>query len=189
MSAYAVVYDACVLYPAPVRDLLVQLATANLFRAHWTDAIHEEWIGNVLKNRPDLTRQQMERTRALMDSAVMDCLVSGYEYLIPVAHLPDADDRHILAAAIHAKADAVVTYNLRDFPSDILAKHDLEAIHPDDFINFQIDLNESAVVMAAQRCRARLKSPPRTAAEYLDTLAALQLPKSTRHLSEWASII
>ncbi len=189
MSTYAVVYDACVLYPAPVRDLLVQLATANLFRARWTDAIHEEWIENVLKNRPDLTRQQMERTRALMDSAVMDCLVSGYEYLIPVAHLPDADDRHILAAAIHAKADAVVTYNLRDFPSDILAKHDQEAIHPDDFINFQIDLNESAVVMAAQRCRARLKSPPRTAAEYLDTLAALQLPKSTRRLSEWASII
>lgn len=177
------------LYPAPVRDLLVQLATANLFRAHWTDAIHEEWIGSVLKDRSDLTRQQLERTRALMDRAVMDCLVGGCEYLIPGIHLPDADDRHILAAAIHAKADAVVTYNLKDFPPNVLAKHNLEAIHPDDFINFQIDLNESAVVIAAQRCRARLKSPPKTAAEYLDTLAALQLPKSASRLGEWASVL
>lgn len=172
-----------------MRDLLVQLATANLFRAHWTDAIHEEWIGNVLKNRPDLARQQLDRTRALMDAAVMDCIVSGYEYLIPTIQLPDADDRHIVAAAIHVKADAVVTYNLKDFPPDIIAKYNLEALHPDDFINFQIDLNESAVVIAAQRCRARLKFPSKTAVEYLDTLEELQLPKSTTRLKEWASII
>ncbi len=54
-------YDACVLYSAPLRDLLMQLALTDLFQARWTDEIHDEWIRNVLKNRPDLTIEQLTR--------------------------------------------------------------------------------------------------------------------------------
>jgi hypothetical protein len=54
MSELIAIYDSCVLYPAPLRDLLVRLALTGLFRARWTDAIHDEWIRNVLENRPDL---------------------------------------------------------------------------------------------------------------------------------------
>lgn len=148
MARYTVIYDACVLYPAPLRDLLIQLATANLFRAKWTNEIHEEWIRSVLKDRSDLTIEQLERARRLMDTAVLDCLVTGYEPLIQAIDLPDKDDRHVVAAAIHARADAVVTYNLKDFPSKILERYNLEAIHPDEFINYQIDLDESAGAIA-----------------------------------------
>ena len=98
LSRYTVVYDACVLYPAPLRDFLLELAMTQLFRAKWTDEIHDEWIRNVLKNRPDLTPEQLARTRALMDAAVMDCLVDGYQALVPALALPDEDDRHVLAA-------------------------------------------------------------------------------------------
>lgn len=66
-----------------------------------------------------------------MNRAVPDCLVNGYEYLIPSIHLPDPDDRHVVAAAIHSRCDAIVTANLEDYPSEALAPFNLEAIHPD----------------------------------------------------------
>lgn len=75
-SSYTVLFDACVLYPAPLRDILVQLATTTLFRAKWTNEIHDEWIESVLKNRPDLSLPQLERTRNAMNRAVLDCLVT-----------------------------------------------------------------------------------------------------------------
>ena len=71
------VYDACVLYPAPLRDLLMRLAMTDLYGARWTQQIHEEWMRNVLANRPDLSRAQLERTRELMDCSVRDSLVEG----------------------------------------------------------------------------------------------------------------
>ncbi|MCE1184157.1 MAG: hypothetical protein LWW92_00930 [Rhodocyclales bacterium] len=77
MSSFSAVYDACVLYPAPLRDLLMRLAMADLYRARWTQQIHEEWMRNVLANRPDLSRAQLERTRELMDCSVRDSLVEG----------------------------------------------------------------------------------------------------------------
>jgi hypothetical protein len=77
LSHFTVVYDACVLYPAPLRDLLMHLAVLDLFRAKWSAMIHDEWIGNLLKNRPDLTSDQLQRTRDLMDANVRDCLVTA----------------------------------------------------------------------------------------------------------------
>lgn len=127
-SHFTVVYDACVLYPAPLRDLLMRLALTDLYRARWTDRIHDEWMHSVLKQRPDLKREDLERTRELMNAHVRDCLVTGFEYLIPVVELPDPDDRHVVAAAIHAGADLIVTFNLQDFPrGDTKAVPDVRA--------------------------------------------------------------
>jgi hypothetical protein len=76
------IYDACILYPAPLRDFLIWLALTDLFKARWTDEIHDEWIRNVLKKRSDLTLKQLTRTKELMNSHVRDCLVDGYQALI-----------------------------------------------------------------------------------------------------------
>ena len=127
MSTFTALYDACVLYSAALRDLLMRLALTDLFRARWTDEIHDEWIRNVLANRPDLKREQLERTRTLMNAHVRDCLVNGYEDLIEGLDLPDPDDRHVLAAAIRTRASVIVTFNLDDFPADYLAKYGVEA--------------------------------------------------------------
>ena len=188
-SNYTVILDACVLYPAPLRDLLLELAATGLFRAKWTDQIHDEWIRNLLANRPNTRPERLARTRELMNLAVMDCLVEGYEGLIEAIELPDPGDRHVLAAAIHAGCDAIITNNLRDFPDTALAPYNIEAQHPDDFIHHQFGLDHAAVVVAAQRCLARLKNPPRTVEEYLGTLQALALPKTVAELTPYAAVL
>lgn len=114
MSHYTVLLDANVLYPAPMRDALMQLAVTDLFKAKWTADIHREWIDALLRNQNGRDRAALERTRDLMDTSVRDCLVAGYEPLIPSLELPDPDDRHVLAAAIVGRCDAIVTQNLKD---------------------------------------------------------------------------
>jgi hypothetical protein len=75
-------YDASVLYPSELRNLLMHLALTGLFRAKWSAAVHEEWIGALLRNRPDLSREKLERTRMLMDKHAAGALVTGYEEMI-----------------------------------------------------------------------------------------------------------
>jgi hypothetical protein len=184
-SHFTVVYDACVLYPAPLRDFLMRLALTDLFRARWTDLIHDEWIRNVLAQRPDLKPEDLERTRTLMNAHVRDCLVTGFEHLIPSIELPDPDDRHVVAAAIHSGASLIVTFNLRDFPLEQLKRHNLAAQHPDDFVFDLLDLHPAQVCEAAANHRRSLKNPPKTADEYLDTLLKQGLTQTVGLLREW----
>lgn len=184
-SHFTVVYDACVLYPAPLRDLLMHLALSDLYRARWSDMIHDEWTRNVLASRPDLTQDQLNRTRQLMNAHVRDSLVSGFEYLIPSIKLPDPDDRHVVAAAIHSGASLIVTFNLKDFPADALKPYNLAAQHPDDFIVDLLDLHPAGVLEAAAGHRRSLKSPAKTANEYLDTLLAQGLTQSVAVMRQW----
>lgn len=189
MAGLIAVYDACVLYSAPLRDLLMRLALTDLFRARWSADIHEEWMRSVLKDRPDLKREQLDRTRELMDRSVLDCLVTGYEGLIHGLHLPDKDDRHVLAAAIRCGAQIIVTFNLSDFPSKGLKPHAIEAQHPDDFILDLIGLAPEVVIEAAKEHRASLKRPPKTVEEYLETLARQQLPGTVAFLRKSAALL
>ncbi|MDM7954488.1 MAG: PIN domain-containing protein [Cyanobium sp. CZS 25K] len=170
VNRFTVIYDACVLYPAPLRDLLMRLALTDLYRARWSDQIHEEWITAVLRKRSDLSRAQLERTRSLMNAHVRDALVDGYQSLIPSLELPDPDDRHVLAAAIKCGADLIVTFNLDDFPDHALTSYGIGACHPDSFLVDQLNLDAERVCMAMRQHRASLKNPPKTVKEYLDTL-------------------
>jgi predicted nucleic acid-binding protein len=169
------VYDACVLYPAPLRDLLVQLATTRIFCAKWTDLIHDEWTRNLLNNRPDLKAEQIARVRNLMNIGVQDSLVTDFEFLITGLELPDLDDCHVLAAAIKAEANVIVTFNLKDFPVGMIAKYGVEAQHPDVFIGELIDRNPQEVIQAINTIRSRLKNPPQTFDNYMETLLKQEL--------------
>jgi len=183
MKELIALYDANVLYPAPLRDLLVYMALADLYQAKWTETIHDEWIRNVLKNRPDLTRAQLERTKGLMDKNVLDSLVYGYEHLIPSLKLPDPNDRHVLAAAIHSKASIIVTYNLKDFPGKVLDKYDIEAQHPDNFLVHIIDTSPETACAAIKKLRTNLKKPPASKEEYFLVLKQQRLAKTVKKLS------
>jgi len=189
METFTVVYDACVLYPAPLRDVLMELAAIGIYRARWTDQIHDEWIRNLLFNRPDLTPEKLQRTRELMNRAVPDCLVQGHEALIDSLILPDPDDRHVLAAAIVARAGVIVTMNERHFPAEILGPLGIEAQHPDDFLIYQFDLAVGPVCQAIKRLRARLKNPPMDIQAYLDTLVRQSLPQFVLRLKKFEEVL
>jgi hypothetical protein len=189
VAALTALYDACVLFPAPLRDLLMHLALTDLFRARWTDAIHDEWIRNLLTSRPDLSREQLERTRRLMNAHVRDCLVTGYEELIPALTLPDPDDRYVLAAAIRAHADVIVTYNLMDFPAASLILYGIEAQHPDDFVSRLVERAPQTACAAVRRQRANLRNPSRSAEQLLATLECQSLTQMVTLLRCYVDLI
>jgi predicted nucleic acid-binding protein len=184
MSNSAVIYDACVLYPALLRDLLMQLALTDLYKAKWTNDIHEEWISNCLKNHLDLQREKLERTRDLMNTHVRDCLVDNYQDLISALNLPDPKDRHVLAAAIKCNASTIVTFNLKDFPCSTLDKYNIEALHPDNFIVHHFEFSIPVLCKAVDKVYKRRVNPPSTKEEFLDKLLKQQLPETVSVLIE-----
>lgn len=165
------------------------LALTDLFKAKWSDQIHEEWMRNVRKDYQDITQVQVERIRDLMNVHVLDCLVTDYEDLIGGLLLPDPNDRHVLAVAIRAEASVIVTSNLQDFPKETLARYGVEAQHPDDFITQLLELAPELVCCAAKQQRTGLKNPPLTSEQYLESLARQGLPKTVGALRNFSALL
>ncbi|PRH22576.1 PIN domain-containing protein [Burkholderia multivorans] len=188
-SPFTAIYDACVLYPAPLRDFLMRLALSGCFRARWSAHITDEWKRNLLDNRPDLTAEQLDRTSSLMDRAIPDAVVTGYESLIAGLVLPDADDRHVLAAAIRCNASVIVTFNRKDFPEEALLPYGIEAQHPDAFGDNLFDLEPAVVVAAARRQREALKQPPLTADRYLEILRRQGMVQTCQSLDAYRALL
>jgi predicted nucleic acid-binding protein len=162
--------DASVLYPATLRNLLMHLAVAGVFRPLWTNKVQDEWTAALLRDRPDLDAARLAHRRTLMDAYIYDARVIGYEPLIDGLVLPDPDDRHVLAGAIHGGATVIVTTNLRDFPAATLGAHGIEAQHPDAFVRALIEDHAEEVTAAVAEHRAALVNPPKRPDEYLAML-------------------
>ena len=176
------VLDACILHAAPLRDLLLRLALADLYRPRWTDEIHEEWMRSVLERRPDLTIAQLQRTRVLMDAAVPDGLVSGHVTRAQNSPLPDPADEHVLAAALYCGAESIVTYNLADFPEEVLGPLGLAAEHPDEFLFGLLRASPIAFLEAVDAQLRALTNPSRSLPELLDTFRGLDLERTVAEL-------
>lgn len=181
---FVVVYDACVLYPASLRDLLVRLASRRLVHARWSQAILEEMRAAVLENHPHLERSQLDRTLELMGRAVPEAAVTDYEPLVSSLHLPDPDDRHVLAVAIRAGAQAIVTANLRDFPAKALEPYDIEALHPDRFVLDTLDLYPGAVCEVLAEQISDLRNPPQSRDDVLARFTRCGLIQSVTRIRE-----
>ena len=189
MSNYTALLDANVLYPAPMRDLLLQLTVADLFHGKWSAHIHREWIEALLRNEPHRDRLALERTRDLMDAATRDCLVAGYETLISSLQLPDPDDRHVLAAAIVGRCDVIVTQNLQDFPAATLGAYGIDIQHPDEFLCNHLNLAPDLFCGAVRKIRGRLKNPPYSANDYLAILTNQGLVATASELEHFSELI
>jgi len=170
---YTAVLDACVLYPAPLRDLLLSLAAAGIYQARWTRVIQDEWIRKLSANRPDLRFDALMRTAELMNTAIKDSVIENFEHLIDTLNLPDQNDRHVLAAAIASQATVIVTFNTKDFPGAC----GVPAMHPDDFIATQYSLDPQTTITAIGALRQRLQNPPKTAHQLIATYERQGLPK------------
>jgi predicted nucleic acid-binding protein len=159
--AFVVVYDACALYGNTARNLLIRLARARLVQAKWTDQILDE-LDRALATKRGVPPDKRQRLRRLMNAAVADCLVERYEPLIEGLKLPDPDDRHVLAAAVKAAAQVIVTSNIADFPAEYLAEWGIEATSPDDFVLDLIGINDRVVYACVQQIVDERTNPPET---------------------------
>ena len=184
MSHFTAVLDANVLHAYPLASVLLELAEARMYRACWSAEIHAEWIRSVRRVRPEIPLDRLQRRRDAMDTALPDACITGHECLVSCLELPDAKDRHVLAVAIRAKAQVIVTYNESDFPADTLAGFDLVAQHPDTFLRHLIDLDRNIVRTRLETMRAQLVNPPIGKAEYIASLERLSLPETAAALRE-----
>lgn len=189
MSNFVALFDACVLYPAQLRDFLLRVALSDTFKARWTDQIHDEWIGNLLRDRPDIPPERLAHTRELMNRAVPDCLVTEYEPFIEQLTLPDPNDRHVLAAAIRCQAGVIVTQNLRDFPDAVVSRYGISVQHPDEFLSHLFDLKPGVVCAAVREMRMALTRPPKTVRELLDDLLKVGLPETVSLLETMENLL
>lgn len=183
-ARFTVILDACVLYPAVVRDALMSLHFEGFFASKWTARIENEFVRSLLRDKPDMEEGRLRRTCEHMHANVPDWEVRDFEDLIGSLELPDPDDRHVLAAAIRGHADCIVTTNLVDFPPEYLARWDLEAIHPDDFIMLQLGLNPVQALKAFKSMRLRLRNPPMDAERFCDNFRWSGLLQTATRLSE-----
>ena len=166
-ARFTAVLDACVLYPIATADALVSLAVAGLFTAKWTVAIENEWLAVAENRHPDLVGRFTTRRDAMRD-AVLDWEVKaeGWKALAHSLSLPDPNDVHVLAAAIAGHADCIVTANLKDFPASVLEVYGLVALHPDDFIVAQLDLDLYVALGAFKAMRERKRNPTYSSEEF-----------------------
>ena len=181
-SSFIAILDACVLYPAPVRDLLLSFAQHGLFKPKWSTEIQNEWTRNLLLKRPDLNKSQLQLTIDAMNDAFPDSDVINFNSLVPSIELPNPNDRHVVAAAIRSKADVIVTYNLRDFPKSTERQYNIEIQHPDTFLSNVYDLHPEKAKEAFNKMVIRLRNPPKSPAEVLETLSKSDLKRTVKKL-------
>jgi predicted nucleic acid-binding protein len=168
-----------VLYPPTLRNVLLLVAQTGMVQAKWTSTILDEVFRNILRDRPELSLERLARQRKLIELTVRDAQVTGFEEFIPLVRCErDPDDRHVVAAALRAKAQLIVTFNVRDFSADELARWDIEAKHPDDFLVDQFYLDGPGMHRIIQSIADSWRNPPGTAGDVLDRLERGQLPQT-----------
>ncbi len=176
MPRYTALLDACVLVPITLADTLLRLAERELFRPLWSDRILGEAADAIVEIHPDLAPDVVAKRFAAMNDTFEDACVEGWEVLEATLSLPDPDDRHVVAAAMRGRADAIVTANVRDFPDEALAPLGLAVVEPDDFLLDQLDLAPRIVLDALREQAVHTRQPPLTPIDLLARLARAGAP-------------
>jgi predicted nucleic acid-binding protein len=183
-NEYAAVLDACVLIPMPLCDTLLRLAEEPaMYRPLWSDAILEE-VGRVLETDLKLTPPQRDRRIKTMRDFFPEAMVPTPSDLIPaMTGIPDENDKHVLAAAIRGQANAIVTYNVKDFPPTCMEQYGILCQSPDDFLIHQFHLNPAQVLekIDAQASAINQSRP------LIITLLRVMCPGFAGLLQQWTS--
>jgi predicted nucleic acid-binding protein len=182
------VFDACILYPFHLRNVLIQAAVDRLVEARWSDEIHDEWIRNLAAHAPAVPMERLQNTRRLMNEALPRALVSGHETHIPLVNLPDPNDRHVVAAGIAAGAAIILTWNLRHFPAKELKKFGLRRETPDVFLSGLYDKVPDLAIGSLANARRNLTKSRVSAPGFINILNSQKLielaKRADKHLSE-----
>lgn len=176
ISTFTAFINSNVFHGARLRSLIIEMAQSGMFRARWSERVHQEWISSVRRRRPGIDREKLNSYRLQMDLAVPNALVSCYEQFVSSITLPDPDDRHIVAAAHAARASVIVTFNEKHFPDEVLNPLGLHTEHPDQFLLDLADLQPESFIAAVRADLKHYRSPPLTADAYAADLRKAGLP-------------
>lgn len=182
-----VIFDACILYPFHLRNIVVQLAVDRVVDARWTDAIHHEWARSLAARMPAIPIERLQATRQLMDAALPAAMVSVSQQQLRLVSLPDADDRHVVAAGIAAGASLILTWNLRDFPAAELRKHGLRRQNPDTFLVDLYDDAPAPVIGSLANARRNLNKSRVSATDFIGILRNQRLARLADRIRNHAS--
>jgi predicted nucleic acid-binding protein len=170
VNGRVVLLDACVLVPIRLATTLLWLAETELFQPLWSERILDE----VQRNLPEVgvAPERAGRRIGMMREAFgSEALIDGFDDLIDQMRC-EPKDRHVLAAAVRGGADAVVTFNRKDFPDEAAAPHGIEIVHPDSFLLRLLGEHADTVIAALQRETAAFRNPPETVTQFLASLTA-----------------
>jgi predicted nucleic acid-binding protein len=172
--AFPAFFDTCTLYGSTLNDLLLWLAEGGAFRPLWSEGVMTELRKNLVEagHAPALVDKRVGTMRA----AFPDAMVDGYEELID-GMTCDEKDRHVLAAAVRANAEVLVTFNVRDFPSGSVDAYDIEIVHPDVFLLDQLDLYPRLTLDTVRRLVEIYDAPPVSVNELLEMLDRSGVPR------------
>jgi hypothetical protein len=173
---YAAMLDACVLVPNALCDSLLRLAEAGFYRPLWSDRVLDEVFDAVCRIHPEIDPARIRHRLDSMSAAFTDARVTGWEALAAGLDLPDADDRHVLAAAIAGGGQSLVTFNLKDFPVESMATTGIEVRHPDEFLLDQLDLLPSVALEVLVRQADDMHKPTTDLAGLLNRLERCGVP-------------
>ncbi len=174
---YSALLDACVLVPNALCDTLLRLAERGFYRPLWSQRILDETAIAIERVHPDIEPTRIQRRIAAMVDTFEDATVTGWEPICAGLDLPDPDDRHVLAAAIAGGAQALVTFNLKDFPNDRLGQAGIEATHPDEFLLDQLDLHPGLALQVLTRQAADMTRPAADLPGLLNRLQRCGVPR------------
>jgi predicted nucleic acid-binding protein len=181
--AFPAFLDTCTLFGAYLCDTLLRLAEAEAFRPLWSADVLTELDRNLRER--GLPEAAVTRRISEMQRVFPDAEVTGYEPLI-ASMTCDPKDRHVLAAAVRARAEVLVTFNVRDFPDDSTSAYDVQVVDTDSFLLDQLDLYPGLVMSALHRQSSSYKRPETSPADLLTRLAAAGVPRfaaeARRHL-------
>ncbi|KAB7789026.1 PIN domain-containing protein [Bifidobacterium leontopitheci] len=174
MAKPVVLLDANVFPAVWLLDIMLTLDEEQVIDAAWSERILEEARRTLIERR-NRTPEQADRLLSFITPMNPTHCVYGWEHLEAAFDLPDPDDRHVLAAALSAGADYIVTYNLKDFPPRSLERYAVEAMHPDEFLSMMLKRDQAGVVNAMNAVVSSKDNPPRTMTEELAHLRKLRL--------------
>ncbi len=179
-TKFTCVLDTNVIYPIAVRDLLFWFAHYELYTPKWSIHIFDEW--KKIMERKAVPAEEILKRVDKANKAFPDALVNNYEILIDSLHLPDPKDRHVLAVAIKANANLIVTNNLKDFPEQLLAPYGISAKSADDFLTDIIDLNHEKAIEAFRKLVMNRRNPDLDEYQVLDALRKNGLTETANYL-------
>lgn len=181
--AFVATFDANVLYPISLCDLFITTIESGLYRAHWSTEILAEIERTYERNFPDKDPAIIRRRIELMNFAEPGALIDPPRELVE-AMTNDPKDRHVLATAVAAAADVLVTSDLGDFPEEACVPYGIEPQHPDEFVEHLVDLDPLAIWKSLEKMAIRRTKPPTTAEDIRSYLADHDLPSAMRLLGE-----